>query len=360
MSWRALRGADGSARRIGVAPEGILAQGTLLLECDGAALARAKGAILRVDPRREPQHIFAIDRRRDRELSMLLRNGGAASHLSVTMPDASDGLHHLTYRWRCETGDSILTLDGRDSRTVRWSGRGHVPPITGEQIATLFTSRQGAFRHPAITGFAFSDHVMPIGPLPGLLAGASLATLDGPRSVETLRQGDLVLTADNGWQPVLWQGGVELPALPGFFPIRLLAPYHGLDHDLVVLPEQRIAISGKDVEYLFGADRVLVAARDLVDGRTAMVESLRTATLRCHSIVLERSDVIRACGGWVQSLDLGTIAKHAERAALSVCGDLHTRGAMPLHARPPCRSLQAFEVKALKQMREKRRAPTAV
>jgi hypothetical protein len=361
VSWRALRGADGTARRIGAAPEGVLSQGTLTLECDGAVLRRTFGPVLRVEPGQEPQRIFAIDRRRDGDLSLLLRNGPAASHLSVTVPDTSvDGPLHLTYRWRCETGDSLLTVGNGATRTARYGGNGPVPAITGQQIAAIFTSRHGATRHPAITGIAFADHLLPLGPLPGLLAGTVVTTPDGPRSVETLRPGDMVLTAERGWQPLRWQGGIELPALPGFAPIRLRAPYHGLDRDLVVLPDQPIALAGRDIEYQFGTERVLVAARDLVDGRRVLTEPVRVTTLHCHALLLDRPEVVHASGGWVQSLNLGHIAQHPRRAALSVCGDLFRAGQMPLHAKSAFRLLHGFEVAALKHMQEGRRAPFAV
>lgn len=360
MSWRALRTAGGAVRRIGTMPDGILEQGTLVLDCDAAALARASGAILRVDPSREPQRIFALDRRRDGEISLLLRNGAAAAHLSVTLADRQEGVVRLIYRWRCATGDSLLTLGNGESRTSRWTGQGQVPAVTGDQITTLFTSRHGAFRHPAVTGFAVADHVMPTGPMPGLLAGTAVTTPDGPRSVETLRAGDLVLTAEDGWQPVLWQGGMEMPASEGFLPVRLVAPHHGLDHDLVVLRDQEVVLSGPDVEQRFGAGRVLACARDLIDGRTARIDPIRTATLHYHSVVLARPCTVHASGGWLQSLSLDAFARHPQQAASSVCADLHASGAMPRHDRPPLRKLTPFEVRLLRHMRENRRAPFAV
>lgn len=361
MSWRALRGADGAARRIGVVPEGIMGQGTLVLECDGPALGGSYGPILRVEPGQEPQRIFALDRRRDGDLSLLLRNGPAASHLVVTPPDpAADKPVQIIYRWRCETGDSLLTIGNGETRTARYGGLGPVPAITGEQITALFIGRHGAVRHPAITGIAFADHLLPVGALPALVAGASVMTPEGPRSVETLRPGEFVLTAESGWRPVRWQGGVELPALPGYAPVRLRAPYHGLDRDLVVLPEQRIALTGRDIEYQFGAERVLVSARDLLDGRTAVREPVRTATLHCHAILLDRPEIIHASGGWVQSLDLGAIARHPDQAALCVCGDLFRAGQLPTHGKSPYRLLHPFEVAELKHMRDHHRAPFAV
>lgn len=295
MSWRAFRGVDGSARRIGPAPEGPMRQGTLLLSFDAAALGRAHGPILRVGPRLEPQRIFALDRRRDGELSLLIRDGAEVSHIAVLPGDS--GTHVLlAYLWDCDQEEALLSVLAGDRGIVHRFDRGPVPAIGGDQIATLFTSRHDVFRHPSIRAMALADHLMPIGPLPGLLAGSLVATPEGPRAVETLCPGDPVIAAGGDPVRVLWQGGAELPALPGLCPVRLKAPFHGLDQDLLTLPDQFVSIAGRDVEYQFGTERVLVRARDLIDGATAVEEVARTATIFCHSVLLETQSLFAPRG----------------------------------------------------------------
>ncbi|MCA0273108.1 MAG: Hint domain-containing protein [Proteobacteria bacterium] len=359
MSWRALRGADGSARRIGPVPEGPLRQGTLLLSFDAAALGRAYGPILRIGPRLEPQRIFALDRRRDGELSFLIRDGAEVSHIAVLPGDTGAHLH-LAYLWNCDREEALLTVLSGDRGIVHRVGRGPVPAIGSDQIATLFTSRHGAFRHDAIRGMAVADHLMPIGPLPGLLAGSLVTTPEGPRSIETLRPGDLVLGAGGGPVPVLWQGGAELPALPGLGPVRLKAPFHGLDHDLVTLPDQLVAIGGRDVEYQFGAERVMVRARDLIDGTTAMEDAVRTATVHYHTILLAEPEMFLASGALVQSFTPGRLARQPALAGMSVAADWFVAGDTLRHDRSAARVLQPFEVKELRRIRDLRRAPYAV
>lgn len=359
MSWRALRGADGIARRIGPAPEGALRQGTLLLSFDAAELARAYGPILRIGPRLEPQRIFALDRRRDGELSLLIRDGAEVSHIAI-LP-AETGPHVLlAYLWNCDREEALLTLVAGDRGIVRRFGRGPVPAIGSDQIATLFTSRHDAFRHPAIRAMALADHLMPVGPLPGLLAGSLITTPAGPRAIETLSPGDPVLSATGDPVPVLWQGGAELPALPGLCPIRLKAPFHGLDHDLVTLPDQLISIGGRDVEYQFGAERVMVRARDLIDGETAAEETARTATYFTHAILLEDAEPVRASGALILGYEPGRLARQPALARLTVASDWFATGGTLRHDRSAARLLRPFEVQELRRMRDRRRAPFAV
>lgn len=359
MSWRAFRGVDDTARRIGAAPDGPLRQGTLILSFDASALARAFGPILRVGPRLEPHRIFAIDRRRDGDLSLLIRDGAEVSHIAIAPPDSS-GPVLLSYLWRCDAEEALLTVISGDGHVVRRQGRGPVPAIAADQIATLFTSRHSAFRHAAIRGMALADHLMPVGPLPGLLAGSLVTTADGVRSIETLRPGDQVLTADGGYAPVLWQGGAEMPALPGLAPVRLRAPFAGLTHDLVALPDQFLRLAGTDISYQFGADHVLVRARDLIDGKSVVEEPVRTATLHYHSILLEQHTAFQASGAWVESLHLGGLLRQVPLARLSVCAELLRPGTAPAaHGRRHSRILAPYEVAELRRMREGRLAPFA-
>ena len=359
MSWRALCGADGSARRIGPAPDGPLRQGTLLISFDAAELGRAHGPILRVGPRLEPQRIFALDRRRDGELSLLIRDGANVSHIAV-LPGDSGAHLQLAYLWDCAREEALLSVLSGDRGIVRRFGRGPVPAIGSDQIATLFTSRHGAFRHDAIRAMAIADHLMPVGPLPGLLAGSLVATPDGPRPIETLGPGDLVIGAGGEPLPILWQGGAELPVVPGLCPVRLKAPFHGLDHDLVTLPDQLVAIGGRDVEYQFGAERVLVRACDLIDGVTAVEDAVRTATIFCHTVLLTQPVAFRASGALVQGFNPGRLSRQPALAGLTVAADWFAAGGLLANIRPAGRVLQPFEVRELRRIRELRRAPYAV
>lgn len=114
--------------------------------------------------------------------------------------------------------------------------------------------------------------------------GTMIATPEGPRAVETLREGDRVSTLDSGAQEVLWIGsrrmsGARLFAMPTLRPIRIRGAAFGPHKprgDLLVSPEHRLLLRGDVARDLFNTPEVLVSARDLVNGRSVVHD----ATLR--------------------------------------------------------------------------------
>lgn len=129
--------------------------------------------------------------------------------------------------------------------------------------------------------------------------GTRLATPTGPVAVETLQLGDLVLTKDNGPQPIEWIGrrrmtGARLFAMPHLRPVRIGAGALGLDRPdrmLLVSPNHRVLVTGATTRALFQTPEVLVAAKDLIDGQhVTTATSLREVTyihllLPQHNIV---------------------------------------------------------------------------
>ncbi|UWP91857.1 Hint domain-containing protein [Aliiroseovarius crassostreae] len=105
--------------------------------------------------------------------------------------------------------------------------------------------------------------------VPCFVAGTLIELADGRAvPVETLTPGDMVLTHDNGPQPLRWIGCRRVPAKGKFAPIHIAADTFG-DHDhLLVSPLHRILIRDVLAELLFGEREVLVAARDLVNDLT--------------------------------------------------------------------------------------------
>ncbi|WP_191311840.1 Hint domain-containing protein, partial [Paracoccus aerius] len=103
-------------------------------------------------------------------------------------------------------------------------------------------------------------------------ADAMIETADGPVPAGSLKVGDLVLTRDDGYQPIRWVGhrtltASDLAANPAFRPIRIRqgALGGGLpDADLIVSPQHRVLARSKIAERMFGTREVLVAAKQLV------------------------------------------------------------------------------------------------
>ena len=99
-------------------------------------------------------------------------------------------------------------------------------------------------------------------------AGTRIATPSGARLIETLQPGDLVLTRDNGPQPVRWIGQTTTPALGDMAPIRIAKGQFGTSRDLLVSPQHRMLYKGAMAQCLFGETEVLVTARHMLNDQT--------------------------------------------------------------------------------------------
>lgn len=107
--------------------------------------------------------------------------------------------------------------------------------------------------------------------VPCFVAGTRIATPEGSRLVESLRPGDLVLTQDGGAQPLRWVGSRRVAAAGNFAPIHFAAGAFGAERALMLSPQHRVLVRDPLAELLFGEAEVLVAAKDLVDGRRVTV-----------------------------------------------------------------------------------------
>ncbi|MCO6383397.1 Hint domain-containing protein [Oceanicola sp. 502str15] len=134
-------------------------------------------------------------------------------------------------------------------------------------------------------------------------AGTRIATPEGFKLVETLREGDLVQTKDDGAQPVLWAGqrrmtGARLFAMPQLRPMRIRAGVLGPDipdGDLLVSPNHRMLIRGPAARALFNTPEVLVRARDLAGMRGIATDTRLTEATYVH-ILMDRHQVLFANG----------------------------------------------------------------
>jgi len=109
------------------------------------------------------------------------------------------------------------------------------------------------------------------GIIPCFLAGTRVKTPNGPRRIETLRPGDLVLTRDAGPQPVAWIGSREVSEEEArhhdLHPIRIPAEALGNHRDICVSPAHRVALNGPLCELWFGEAEILAPAVRLVGWR---------------------------------------------------------------------------------------------
>ncbi|MFV0513936.1 MAG: Hint domain-containing protein [Jhaorihella sp.] len=136
--------------------------------------------------------------------------------------------------------------------------------------------------------------------------GTTIATASGPRPIESLVPGDLIVTRDNGLQPLRWVGRRTVPARGRFAPVEIGAALHGGSAPLLVSPQHRLLWAGSRAQMLFGEDEVFVAARHLLDHPAVCCR--RGGDVTYLHLMLDRHEVIFANGAPTESFYPGDAA----------------------------------------------------
>lgn len=242
---------------------------------DGAANALHPGAPLRMEDLNK------------RARPVAERLSGAASPIPATVPPdrdpppmalvLTDGATVFTGRLVAAAGGWIIVFAGA------------LPPPE-QDLFILDVRLPPAFASRPQDVICFADDTL-------------IATPDGAVCIDQLRPGDLVLTKDDGPQPVLWTGrshlsGLALRRFPHLRPIRLRDGALGTgrpEDDLRVSPGHRLLVGGERARALFGAAEVLVCARDLVD-HGAITQDLALHGVTYVHLLLERHQIVFANG----------------------------------------------------------------
>lgn len=107
--------------------------------------------------------------------------------------------------------------------------------------------------------------------------GTLIETPEGPRAVDTLAEGDLVNTLDEGPQPIRWIGSMRLSGMvPEHAPVRVKRGTLGNVRDLWLSQNHRVLLRGPQAELLFGEPEVLVAIKHLCNDDTIRIVPCET------------------------------------------------------------------------------------
>lgn len=178
--------------------------------------------------------------------------------------------------------------------------------------------------------------------------GTRIETPYGPRPVESLREGDLILTMDNGPQSLRWVGSREVPALGTFAPIEFAAGAMGNTETLIVSPQHRMLMQDWRAQVLFDTEQVFTAATHLVNGGT--IRRLEGGTVEYFHLMFDGHEVVFAEGAPSESLypsdhTLGALDDAGREELFQIFPDLR---AMPYAAHPTARRcLKGYETKLL-------------
>ncbi|WP_420397174.1 choice-of-anchor L domain-containing protein [Nioella sp.] len=188
------------------------------------------------------------------------------------------------------SGDAILTFPGGESITLEG--------VTPNQVDTI-------------------PELFAIG-IPCFTPGAMIITADGERPVEDIRPGDMVLTADNGFQPVRWVGSrtltsEELEVQPELKPVLIRKGAFGNDRKMLVSPQHGFVMKTDSGERLIRAKH----AAELYGGQIARIDRKCEQVTYVH-IMFDRHEIVFAEGARTEAFYPGPQAlKSIDREAMA-------------------------------------------
>lgn len=184
-----------------------------------------------------------------------------------------------------------------------------------------------------------------------------IATPQGARLVQDLREGDKILTRDNGIQEIRWVGakqltGLELARSPHLKPILIKAGAlgNGLpERDMMVSPNHRVLVNSDKSALYFEEREVLAAAKHLV-GMDGIYNVSVMGTTYIH-FMCDHHEVVLSDGAWTESFQPGDyslngIGDAQRQEILELFPELATQdGLNGYHSAR--RSLKGFEARLL-------------
>lgn len=185
--------------------------------------------------------------------------------------------------------------------------------------------------------------------VPCFVAGTMIRTPWGEVAVQDLSPGDMVLTHDNGPQPVRWIGQRAVAAQGRLAPIHIRANTFGAHDELLVSPQHRVLIRDSLAELLFGEAEVLIAAKDLVNDSSVRVRE--GGEVNYVHILFDEHQVVFSAGLATESFLPGPQVTHSLESEIvdEICAifpeiDRETGLGYSAAAR---RTLRAFEARVL-------------
>ncbi len=187
--------------------------------------------------------------------------------------------------------------------------------------------------------------------------GTEILTDQGPKLVEDLKVGDLVLNKSGDYVAVRWIGHRKfndhaILTYPHLRPVRIAAGSLGNDlpaKDLLVSPQHRIHVSDWRAELLYGFSEFLAPAISLVNDSTIRVAE-EIESFEYFHIMFDKHEIISANGQWTESfypgeMSMNALEEDAKAELFQVFPELETSTGEDYLMAAPC--LKPFEAKAL-------------
>jgi Ca2+-binding RTX toxin-like protein len=140
--------------------------------------------------------------------------------------------------------------------------------------------------------------------VPCFVRGTMIATIGGLVAVQDLKEGDKIITRDNGIQEIRWIGSRKVAAVDKMAPVKIAAGVLGSnERDLWLSPNHRVLRVGWDLDILFDTNEVLIAAKHLVGQQG--VTQVSGGEVEYFHILFDNHQVILSNGAWTESFHPG-------------------------------------------------------
>ncbi|OAN75556.1 hypothetical protein A8B78_16215 [Jannaschia sp. EhC01] len=249
--------------------------------------------------------------------------------------------------------EDVLDLTGSGSLKVVFDDAIDPTGTPGESGTVIFYTDDTQTEESGRLTFKEIENVIPC-----FTPGTMIATPRGEVPVETLREGDKVITRDNGIQEIRWTGNrtlnrTELAEGENLKPILIKAGSLGRnlpERDMLVSPQHRVLITGETPQLYFEESEVLVAAKHLVGKQgVSVMDTMRTTYIH---FMFDRHEVVLSDGAWTESFQpgdqsLGSMGEATREEIFALFPELATQGGLTDYAAAR-RSLKAHEAKLLR------------
>jgi hypothetical protein len=173
------------------------------------------------------------------------------------------------------------------------------------------------------------------------LEGTLIGTDRGPKPVQWLSEGDLIATADHGFQPAKRVLNSKFVACAQTLPVRIAARSLDNEQDLFVSPNHRVLMANPFCELLFGAPEVFVAAKHLA-GLPGVSRLSKPQKVSYYHLLLEQHEVVYSNGHPTESFFAGDMALLTLERTREAMADTLAQFDIPVEtARPTLRSFEA-------------------
>lgn len=330
--------------------DALLASGSLFLEAEIGRTTQGDQTLFVLHRRADVTSHISVQLCADGTLVFARRLGPQNRQVNVKpgISPHDDGCLRMTVSWDCTARHGLISTEFSACGTVHQKEFSDPLPWLHSDIEALNHGGAEVTFGPALRCLGLSDRHEPVALTPSLAPGTPVLTEHGYVPVDDLCPDDIVLTGENLVpMPIRAICAREVPARGRFQPIRLNAPYLGLRQDVIVAPEQRLLITGAEVEYLFSQEAVLIEARDLLRTAYAVPQPVGS-TFRYHQIVLDSHAMLNVAGSQMESLFIGALCDMPELLATTVLGSVPP-STLPRHKKlafPALRDYEAITLRA--------------